>query len=418
MRFIVKLIYNLSIRSYVLLIRIASLFNAKAKKWITGRKDVFPFLSAHIPSGGAGVWIHCASLGEFEQGRPLIEALRKQNPDLFILLTFFSPSGYEVRKNYPHADLICYLPADTNYNARKFISIVRPKLAIFVKYEFWFHYISILQKQKIPILLVSGIFRKEQIFFKSFGKSFRKMLKGYSCLFIQDGRSASLLKDFEIHNFCIAGDTRMDRVKQLSLTARNFPEIEIFIDGKNCWIAGSTWPPDEQVLKKGIDKISKWIIAPHEITETHLQEIEKLFGPDTIRYSILKNEPEKGKPARVLILDNIGMLSSVYRLGTVAYIGGGFGKGIHNILEAAVHRIPVIFGPNYHKFEEAKALISREGAFAIRNEDDFQKVIKMLSRDQIREEAGAKAAEYIADNLGATAKIMDYIQEKRFLIRS
>lgn len=418
MSFITKIIYNLSICCYVFFIRVATLFNKKAKKWMTGRKNLMQGLAKRIPPQGVDVWIHCASLGEFEQGRPLIEALRKEDPDLFILLTFFSPSGYEIRKNYPEANAICYLPADTAQNAKKWIFLVRPKLTLFVKYEFWYHFISVLQKQNRPVLLVSGIFRKKQIFFKCYGRLFQNILKGYACLFVQDQKSATLLQQADIHNFSVVGDTRVDRVKQLSLSAKSFPEIAQFIDGQTCWIGGSTWPPDEVLLKSATNLIPKWIIAPHEIAESRLQEIEKLWENQCIRYSELVKNPGEGKSFQLLILDNIGMLSSVYKLGQVAYIGGGFGKGIHNILEAAVNRIPVIFGSNYQKFEEARALIERGGAFAVQNEEEFSQICSRLAQPVAREKAGEEAAGYIRENLGATKKIMEYIQEKRFLIKA
>lgn len=419
MELIVKTIYNLAIRCYVLLIRIAAIFNTKAKKWVVGRRNLMDRLARHIPPKGVDVWIHCASLGEFEQGRPLIEALRKQHPDLYILLTFFSPSGYEIRKTYPAADLVSYLPADTPKKAKRWVSLLKPEITVFVKYEFWYHFIRELQKQQRAVILISGIFRKEQLFFKRYGLLFRKLLKEYDCLFLQDKKSAEILRRAGIPNFRVVGDTRVDRVQQLAQKGPEFPEIVRFIDGKACWIGGSTWPADEQLLKTGIKRIPKWIIAPHEIDNNHLQEIEKLFSSHgTIRYSTLQKNPEAGKAAAVLIIDNIGMLSSVYKLARVAYIGGGFGKGIHNILEAAVHHIPVIFGPNYQKFEEARALIARGGAFTVQDEAELEHLLHQLADAAFLVAAGEKAGEYIEDNLGATKKIMEYIQEKRFLINA
>lgn len=416
MNLIVKTIYNLSIRCYVLLIRITAIFNKKAKKWVTGRKNLIPRLARCIPPEGVDVWIHCASLGEFEQGRPLIEALRKKKPDLYILLTFFSPSGYEIRKNYSGASQVSYLPADTPQKAKKWVNLLRPKLTVFVKYEFWYYFIRELQRQQRPVLLISGIFRKEQLFFKPYGRLFKDLLKGYDCLFLQDRTSADILRNAGISRFRVAGDTRVDRVQQLADRAREFPEIVRFIDKKTCWVAGSTWPPDEDLIKTSMRRIPKWIIAPHEINDARLQDIEKLFHAQTIRYSALQKDPEAGKSASVLILDNIGMLSAVYRLADVAYIGGGFGKGIHNILEAAVNHIPVIFGPNYQKFKEAHALIARGGAFVVHNEAEFSQLLLQLSQASICTAAGEKAGGYIRDNLGATKEIMEYIQEKRFLI--
>ena len=412
-----KLMYNLSIRSYVLFLRIAACFHPKAKQWINGRRGLLARLQHQLPATGVDLWIHCASLGEFEQGRPLIEALHRDQPTAYILLTFFSPSGYTTRKTYRQADIVCYLPADTPGQARQFLQLVRPRLTVFVKYEFWFNLLSQLQQQQRPVLLISGIFRSNQLFFKPYGGPFRRLLKGYTRLFVQDQRSASLLQAIGIKQYSIAGDTRFDRVNQLAQATPDYPDIRTFLAGANCWVAGSTWPPDEQLLSTVVDRVDKWIIAPHEIGEKHLQEIEALFPGRTIRYTHLRAHPEAGHDKQLLLLDTIGMLSALYKFGVVAYIGGGFGKGIHNTLEAAVYGIPVLFGPRHEKFEEARQLLAEGAAFEIKNATELQGRVTQLADSSFREAAGRKARHYIENNLGATAAILQYIQENRFLIK-
>lgn len=405
------LVYDAIIKVYAAVIRIAVPFNPKARLWIKGRKNWNDYLRQHIPPRGVDLWMHCASLGEFEQGRPVLEGFRAKYPDRFILLSFFSPSGYEVRKNYAGADYICYLPLDTKQNARQFIQLIRPKLALFVKYEFWVHYISVLHQENIPLLLISAIFRRDQFFFKWYGKAFKQVLNYYDQIFVQDKSSAALLDKEGITKITISGDTRFDRVVAIAEKAKDFKEIEHFIQGKDAWIAGSTWPADEALIASVADSVSKWIIAPHEINEGHLLEMEKLFAGKTVRYSTLKTLSEDPVNKPILLIDNIGMLSSLYQYGITAYIGGGFGKGIHNVLEAAVWGVPVVFGPAFNKFKEAKDLVNLHGAFSIQDKTSLHSIIMKMKDHAARLNAGEVAAEYVRQEKGATALIMKYIMQ-------
>lgn len=411
------LVYDLILRVYAFLIGLSSIFNSKAKLWVMGRKGWRQSLIGKIPSGKSVIWMHCASLGEFEQGRPVLEALRKDYPNHFLLLTFFSPSGYEVRKNYQGADHICYLPMDSRKNAKDFLRITQPALVIFVKYEFWLHYIFETHRQNIPLLLISAIFRSDQIFFKFYGKGFRKMLTMYAQIFLQDEHSFQLLKTAKLDNGTVAGDSRFDRVLTVMKNANRFTEIEIFLQGKTSWVAGSTWSADEKILKECLDQIPKWIIAPHEINEEHLSQIERLFDEKSVRYSEMKLSPENYTDKSILLIDNIGMLSSLYLYGKVAYIGGGFGAGIHNVPEAAVYGIPVVFGPKYKKFREASDLVSENAAFSINNAEELKNIITKLEDENFRTTAGSFCRNYIHKNAGATEKIMEFIQTKRFLTK-
>lgn len=401
-------VYEVIIRVYGGVIKLAAPFHPKAKKWHSGRKKWAKALKKALPEEGADFWMHCASLGEFEQGRPVLEALRKKFPGHFILLTFFSPSGYEVRKNYEGANHIAYLPLDTYRNASHFVETVRPRLTIFVKYEFWVHFITALHRQKLPVLLISAIFREDQLFFKWYGKPFKRLLFYYQKIFVQDERSAGLLKKTGITKVEVAGDTRFDRVMQVASQGKNLPEIEAFLQNKPCLIAGSTWPKDEQLLRSCLSEIPKWIIAPHEINEAQIRQIEKFFQEEAVRYSVFIKNTEKNKEAAVLIIDNIGMLSSLYKYGEVAYIGGGFDQGIHNVLEAAVHGIPVIFGPRYQKFKEARDLIALQAAFSISNEKELKDAIRKLKDEAFCKAAGQKAGEYVKSHTGATQQILEF----------
>jgi 3-deoxy-D-manno-octulosonic-acid transferase len=341
----------------------------------------------------------------------VLEAFKKKFPDRFILLSFFSPSGYEVRKNYPLANYVCYLPLDTKRNARHFIRTARPKMVIFVKYEFWLHYLSALHREKIPLLLISAIFRKEQFFFRWYGKSFKRLLHYYDQLFVQDKTSAALLKNEGAARITISGDTRFDRVASIAEKAQIIPGIAGFLQGKKAWVAGSTWAKDEEIIAGGMDKIPKWIIAPHEINEEHLVQIEQQFAGKTVRYSHLKTDPERYAAKQVLLIDNIGMLSSLYQYGVVAYVGGGFGKGIHNGLEAAIWGIPVVFGPVFQKFKEARDLVGHQAAFSIRDRATFSATVAALEDTETRLKAGITAAGYVRARTGATATIMAYIMQ-------
>ena len=403
-------LYNIGIRTYTLAIRLASPFNEKAALWIKGRKNIQKKISTVNKGSHRLVWFHAASLGEFEQGRPVMEALKKEQPDTRILLTFFSPSGYEIRKNYAGADYIYYLPADTPRNARHFIESVQPDAAVFVKYEYWYNYLNQLNKRHIPTYLISAIFRKEQPFFKTWGGLHRKMLHFFTRMFIQDEESARLLSSIGIQAFEQTGDTRFDRVKQIADTAQDIDKVTHFLNGAPAVVCGSTWPPDEELLLDYINRDNtnfKLIIAPHEIGENHIRTILGKCQKKVIRYT----QDEAGETdAKVLIIDCIGLLSSIYRYGKIAYIGGGFGVGIHNTLEAAVYGIPVIFGPRYQKFNEAVTLIQQGGAFSIHNKTELDELLDSLLQDQaITETAGRQALAYVNSQLGATAIIMKYL---------
>lgn len=409
------LVYDIILRVYAFLIRVASFFNPKARLWINGRKKWRQSLKEKIPPEGVDLWMHCASLGEFEQGRPVLEALRDLYPDKYILLTFFSPSGYTIRKDYPVANYVYYLPLDSRKNASAFLQMIKPRLVIFVKYEFWLHFIREISSGKIPLLLISAIFRHNQLFFKSYGKTFRELLSYYNGIFVQDKSSLDLLHNAGIENCVVTGDTRFDRVLTVMEKSKQIPEIDVFLHGKNAWVAGSTWPPDERIIRDCSDAIPKWIIAPHEVEEEHLLQMEKLFDKETVRLSVLKSAPEKYTNKSILLIDNVGMLSSLYRYGQAAYIGGGFGSGIHNILEAAVYGIPVVFGPKFHKFKEARDLTAMNATFSIANETEMKQVMARLADENFRKKAGQLCKDYVCNHAGATGKIIGFIQEKRFL---
>ena len=406
-------IYNLGILLFTLLVRLLSPFNTKARLWYNGRKNWAPLLKQKINPGDQYIWIHCASLGEFEQGRPVIEMIKNENPGYKIILTFFSPSGYEIRKNYSNADYVCYLPADTPGNARKFISIISPLFVIFVKYEFWNNYISELYKKRTPLFLVSGMFRPGQHFFKCYGSFFRKMLFRFSHIFVQDKQSMDLLKEIGIKNVSVTGDTRFDRVVQIVGAAKDIPELELFRGNEKIFLAGSSWEPDEKIIAKYINNHPdrmKWVFAPHEIDKSNIERLEKLFAVRVVRFSQLS---EESAGARVLIMDNMGMLSSAYRYAYLAAIGGGFGKGIHNILEPACWGIPVLFGPNFKKFREAIELINKMGAKSFKSYEEFSLIVdNWLSDEEFYLKSANSAAIYVKQNTGATVKIIAKITQK------
>ncbi|MCF3108594.1 3-deoxy-D-manno-octulosonic acid transferase [Niabella sp. CC-SYL272] len=411
-----RLLYLLFLYSYRVAIFIASFFNRKAGLWRSGRKHLLQRLEEALGGNKAPViWVHCASLGEFEQGRTILETLKKEYPDFRVLLTFFSPSGYEIRKNYANADWVFYLPLDTPYNARRFVQIVKPSLALFVKYEYWYHLLQALKKTGTPTLLVSALFRENAIFFKPYGSFHRKMLRCFTHIFVQDMASKSRLAAIiPAEQVTVAGDTRFDRVVQIAAEFTPIPLIETFINQKSFVIvAGSTWPDDERHLASYLkvkNNNTSLIIAPHEINKEHIDEILSRF-PGAQLFSKLKEEPLlKGD---VLIIDNIGMLSRLYYYAAITYIGGGFNKaGIHNTLEAAVFFKPVIFGPNYQKFAEAKTLIKNGGATSYSNEGQLVEIIETLKNNlPVRETSGRSAGRFVAENTGATAIISGYIRE-------
>lgn len=412
-------------------VRIAALFNAKAKKWVQGRDGIWQALESKIGSQKSEdsriIWVHCASLGEFEQGRPVIERLRAQGSELKILLTFFSPSGYEIRKNYQGADWVFYLPMDGPKNAARFLKIINPSLVIFVKYEFWYYYLKRIKQNKVPLLLVSALFRKNSIFFKWYGSLQRKMLSFFDHLFVQNETSKSLLDNIGFTDkSSVCGDTRFDRVIEIAESFTAIPAIEKFVGNSKTIVAGSTWPDDEGVLQITLKTINdpslKLIVAPHEINKEHIAQVQKLF-PDSILFSELTGDNGQlatGRQHRasynILIIDNIGMLSRLYKYASITYIGGGFGKGIHNTLEAAVYGKPVLFGPAYHKFNEAIDLVNNGGAISINNAEDCISAIQKLIRDDsVHIKSSEKSKDYVYKNKGATEKIMKYIQEKRLL---
>ena len=408
-----KIFYNLGILIYVLTASLLSPFNSKARLWTRGRKGWEAALRKKITPGNTNIWIHCASLGEFEQGRPLIEAIKKANPEYKIVLTFFSPSGYEVRKNYNVADHVCYLPADTPWNARKFISLINPAAVIFVKYEFWDNYTSVLERNGIPLYLISGIFRENQHFFRWYGGFFRKILFRFRYIFVQDNKSMDLLKKIGLKNVAVAGDTRFDRVAEIADSAKSIPQIERFKGEEKLFLAGSSWRQDEEIIARYINmnpKRMKWVLAPHEIDKPNIDRLEKLFTCEVARFSGFS---DKSADARVLIIDNIGMLSSAYRYASIAEIGGGFGKGIHNVLEAACWGIPVLFGPNHKKFREAVELLSLDGAKSFTSFEEFSEIIDywLSDKNEYSKSAG-NALKYVRDNAGATAKILSKLALK------
>ena len=406
-------LYNISIYLYYIIIFLASIFNDKAKKWIRGRKNIFDQLHQNIDPSQKIIWFHAASLGEFEQGRPVIESFRSKYPNYKILLTFFSPSGYEIRKDYKQADFVYYLPIDSRKNARKFIQIVNPNIAVFIKYEFWFNYINELHKNSIPIFTISAIFRNEQHFFKPYGAWFRSMLGKITYLFVQNQESLDLLKSIQLKNAIISGDTRFDRVYTIAKQTMNFPLIQKFVGQHHVLLAGSTWPPDESIINQLLleNQKLKLIIAPHEVQEERIKSLQKLFDTrKIIRYS--EANETSIESADVLIIDQIGILSGIYQYCDVAYIGGGFGNGIHNILEAVTFGKPVIFGPNYQKFKEAVDLIDLGGVFTVSNETNITSVFsKLFESDQYYNSISSICTTFIKENRGATDIILKTLSE-------
>ena len=401
-------LYNLGIRLYWLLIQLACLKSAKARFFVEGRRRLFDRIERAVLPGKKHIWFHFASLGEFEQGRPVLEEMRKTYPESRIFVTFFSPSGYEIRKNYLLADHIFYLPIDTRHNARRFIDLVNPEIAIFTKYEYWYHYFTELKKRDVPLYVISGIFRKDQPFFKWYGGLHRKMLKCVSYFFVQNQESQRLLAELKHENIIVSGDTRFDRVYENAQNPKKIDLVESFCGGNKVIVAGSTWLPDEKLLTALPALFPGWklIIAPHEIGDNRIKEIETLF-PESVRFTRMK---VSATSYQTLIVDNIGMLSSLYQYGDVAFIGGGFGAGIHNTLEAAAFGLPVIFGPQYEKFQEAKDLIKLGAAFPVNDAEELKLVSEKLITEVYRLRAGDNARTYVEANTGATAMIVEHIK--------
>jgi 3-deoxy-D-manno-octulosonic-acid transferase len=409
-------LYDILMHAYWGTIRILALFsNHKARKMVRGRErwaDRLKEAMSRRDPGTKLAWFHCASLGEFEQGRPVIEGFSERNPGWKILLTFFSPSGYEVRKDYQVADWVTYLPMDTGCNARRFVRMVRPDMAIFIKYEFWFRFIDRLYREGIPVYFVSAIFRKDQHFFKWYAGWSLRQLRKVTRFFVQDEPSAMLLQDAGIINVTISGDTRFDRVAGLAAAARQFPEVDNFIAGKPVILAGSTWPADEELLIRLIgdyaDKF-KFIIAPHEVHDNHLRELKVRLGKIPFIFFSQAEAVAKGPPD-VLVIDTVGHLSHLYRHATIAYIGGGFGAGIHNILEAATFGKPVVFGPNFSRFKEANELARLGGAFPIHDYRELSEVVsRLLTDSELCDRSGEICMKYVEDRTGVTRNILDHI---------
>lgn len=415
------MIYNIVIYFVLWGIAIASLFNEKVRKMWRGEREAFKILKQKVDPNAKYIWFHAASLGEFEQGRPLMERIRKDYPQYKILLTFYSPSGYEVRKNYEGADIICYMPVDTRLNAIRFLRLVRPVMAFFIKYEFWSNFLHILKHRNIPTYSVSSIFREDQVFFKWYGRNYAGVLKCFTRFFVQNEESKRLLDGIGITAVDVVGDTRFDRVLQIKEAAKQLPICEAFRTGVassqsadvphhdfKVFVAGSSWPPDENIFIPFFNEHKDWrlLIAPHVIAEEHLKLILSLIkGKKVVRYT--QTTPEEAAEADVLIIDCFGLLSSMYNYGDVAYIGGGFGVGIHNTLEAAVWNMPVIFGPNNKKFQEAQGLLKSGGGFEINTDEDFSGLMSSLMNDEtFLKQAGDKAGAFVAHLAGATDKVL------------
>lgn len=402
------MIYSLGLYIYAFGAMFAGIFNKKIRKMVKGMGETFLLLHRHIKPTDRVAWFHAASLGEFEQGRPLMERLRKEHPEYKILLTFFSPSGYEVRKNYEGADLVCYLPFDTPGNVHSFVRLAHPEVAVFIKYEFWMNYLTLLHHKGVKTYSVSSIFREDQYFFKWWGTTWT--LRQFDHLFVQNETSRELLAKHKINNVTVVGDTRLDRVIDIRNAAAPLPLVKEFVGDSKCFIAGSSWGPDEEIYIPYFAKHSDWklIIAPHVISESHLTEIERLLddnGMTHVRYMDVESGKAEANGARVLIVNCFGKLSSIYRYGQVALIGGGFGVGIHNVPEAAVYGIPTVFGPNNKKFREAQSLLKCGGSFEYTDEASFASILdRFLSDPQTLEEAGDKASDYIMSNAGAADK--------------
>lgn len=402
--------YELFIILYNIGVWVASFFSKKVRAMWKGEHRTFRVLREKIDPNAMYIWFHAASLGEFEQGRPIMEAIRREHPGYKILLTFFSPSGYEVRKDYPLADVVCYLPMDKPSLVRRFLDAVKIEKAFFVKYEFWGNYLSGLKRRGIPTYIISAIFRPSQAFFKWYGATFRRMLGCYDMLFVQDEESRALLAGIGVDNVVVAGDTRFDRVTDILEDHTDLPVVESFSRGAFTLFVGSSWQPDEDFIIPYFNEHPemKMVLAPHEISEDRISGILAGLKRPAVRYT--KTTPEEAAEADCLIIDCYGILSKSYRFATVAYVGGGFGVGIHNINEAAVYGIPVVFGPKYGKFKEARDLIALEGAFTVSGGDEYALVMnRLLSDGEYLKKHGEIAGGYIRDNLGATRRIYDAI---------
>ena len=400
--------YSLLIYLYIAGVKLAALFgHRKARLLVEGHKNIFPLLKERLRPGEKYLWFHVSSLGEFEQGRPVMERLRESHPEYRIVLTFFSPSGYESAKKYQSADIICYLPFDTRRNVGRFLGMLKPEKAFFIKYEFWPNFLAGLKKRGVPTYSVSSIFRKEQMFFKTIDFGYRKTLKCFTHLFVQDNASKELLSSIGLDNVTVIGDTRFDRVMKIAADAKQLALVETFAEGKRVFVAGSSWTPDEDIFIKYFNAHKGWklIIASHEVTEARLTEIQSKFSGKCVRYT--QANMDEAREADCLLIDCFGLLSSIYRYGKVAYVGGGFGAGVHNLLEAAVYGMPVFFGPNNRKFREAQKLKECGGGLEISSYEDFEAKMDLFDADEnLLAQAGAAAGEYVGGNSGATQKLL------------
>ncbi|MDO5607978.1 MAG: glycosyltransferase N-terminal domain-containing protein [Capnocytophaga sp.] len=407
-------LYTTAVRFIGFLLKIAAFFNRKISLFVLGRKDIFSVLERKIDRNSSYVWVHTASLGEFEQGLPVIKKLRN---DYKIIVTFFSPSGYEVRKNTPDADVVAYLPLDTPENARRFVQLVQPKMAVFVKYEFWYHYLHELKKNDVPTYLLSGIFRKNQLFFKWYGGFMRDCLKSFCHFFVQDENSAKLLASIGFTNVTVSGDTRFDRVSEILLRDNRLDFMEKFLDGNPCVVFGSSWAEDEAVFTPYINRYdgnAKFVIAPHQTDSRHITELRSVLQKKTVLFSEM--EGKNLADYEVLVIDTVGILTKIYSYASIAYVGGGMGKtGLHNVLEPAVFGIPVVIGRHFEKFNEAKELVKIGGVLSVENENEFAETLSLLLSDNAKRiEIGKINAAFIAKNKGATEKFIASVKKDVF----
>lgn len=414
-----QLLYIIFVRLYPLGARLIAPFNEKAKRWIKGRKNIFRTIKQGLTAENRErIWFHAASLGEFEQGKPLMEKMKEKHPSACIVLTFFSPSGYENARNYPFADYIFYLPMDSFIHSYRFFKLVKPKLIIFIKYEFWYYYLNRAKKKNIPTFLLSAVFRDDQIFFKWYGGFQRKILSCFTHIFVQNSGSERLLHQIKYTRVSVSGDTRFDRVLELKSAPKTFPVIESIIQDKVVVVAGSTWTEDDKILSHFVVSHPDilFIIAPHDVGDERLKESQEIFK-NTIRFSTLGKDEKLAKGINTIIIDNIGILKHLYRYGDITYVGGGFGAdGVHNVLEPAVFGKPVVFGPVYEKFLEAADLIDQQAAFSVSDAIDLENKLNMLLTNALmRKQAGTNAANYVANMAGATGKVVDYIEANRLL---
>ena len=410
-------LYNILVNIVWFVLKIIAVFNAKIRLFVEGRKTTFAKLKNEISVTDKVVWMHCASLGEFEQGRPVLEKIKQKFPEYKLVVTFFSPSGYEVRKNYDMANVVCYLPFDTQKNSVQFLNTINPEIAIFVKYEFWPNILKELQKRAIQTILISGIFRANQLFFKSYGGWFKKPLQAFSYFFVQDKKSKELLNSIQINNVMESGDTRFDRVYEITLQNNSLPFIEDFVDNRFTLVAGSTWKDDENLLVNYINNEAeaheKFIIAPHNITKEGILELKKSISKEVVLFS--EKDDKNLQDYQVFIVDTIGILTKIYSYAHVAYVGGGYTKsGVHNVLEPATFGVPILIGPNFYKFNEAVELVENEACFVADNSQKLSVHLKtFLNQKSKRENTGSKALNYVLERRGATGKILNYIENER-----